>query len=79
MSIVRQLARQLLPERLQRLLRILIVRGRAFTPVYRFSFLAASREATGSPFSFTISRDNVLETLGEKHLPSKRWHNYLPY
>jgi hypothetical protein len=32
-----------------------------------------------SPFAFAISRDNPLEQLGAKHMPTKREHNYLPY
>ncbi len=44
-----------------------------------FSFPDASGEAFQSPYSFFIDRDNFLEKLGEKYLPSKRTHNYLIY
>jgi len=35
--------------------------------------------APASPFPSIVSRDNVLDELGAKHLPTKRDHNYLPY
>lgn len=37
------------------------------------------RASTESPYPSLVDSDNLLHTLGEKHKPTKRPHNYLPY
>ena len=39
----------------------------------------ARGQSLSSPFPFAVSRDNVLDELGKKYMPSKRNHNYLIY
>lgn len=46
---------------------------------YRFTFPASDRKIQGDTSPFIISRDNVLEELGKKYLPTKRTNNYLVY
>jgi hypothetical protein len=69
--------------RLYRSVRRLRNRGRSGaqrpTPEYKLSLPGASPTRRESPYAFAISRDNPLEQLGEKYLPTKRTHNYLPY
>ena len=48
-------------------------------PAHTFSFKNASNNSPKSPFPFVTSKENTLEELGEKYLPSKRLHNYLIY
>ena len=48
-------------------------------PAHTFAFKNASNNPPKSSFPFVISRENTLEELGEKYLPSKRFHNYLIY
>jgi hypothetical protein len=45
----------------------------------RLSFANSPQASPKSPFPFLVSRDNPLEELGAKYMPSKRNHNYLTY
>lgn len=42
-------------------------------------FIDAQASSRQSAFPFVVSRDNPLEQLGAKYMPSKRDHNYLLY
>ncbi|NNE37607.1 MAG: hypothetical protein HKN08_04815 [Gammaproteobacteria bacterium] len=48
-------------------------------PLYKFSFPSSSETSNESRYSFFVDRDNLLEKLAEKYMPSKRTHNYLIY
>ncbi len=79
MNTVRRLARRVLPDGAQRLLRSLIARGQAMRPAHQFSFATAPVHAPRSAFPFLVNTENLLEALGAKYAPSKRDHNYLVY
>ena len=68
-----------LPGWAQDLARRAIVAKRRWQPRARFRFPTARETAHPSAFGFPIERDNPLEQLGAKYLPTKRLHNYLPY
>ncbi len=72
-------AKQVLPKRIQRSLRLLFTRIRVFVAGPGISFSNPPENSPESPFSFPVSRNNILDELGEKYRPSKRTHNYLPY
>jgi hypothetical protein len=75
---LRSLAKQYLPESAQDLL-VLLNRKQLAGRRWRFQFGDAPKEARPSPYAFPIAAGNELEALGEKHQPTKRLHNYLPY
>jgi len=72
-------AKRVLPKRIQEFLRFLIRKKRVFIARPRISFSNPPENSPESPFSFLVSRDNPLDELGAKYLPSKRTHNYLIY
>jgi hypothetical protein len=45
----------------------------------RLSFTNAPETSPKSSFSLFMPKDNPLEELGAKYMPSKRNHNFLPY
>jgi hypothetical protein len=47
--------------------------------VTRRDFSGAPATAAPSPYPFFIKANNELEQLAERHQPSKRLHNYMPY
>jgi hypothetical protein len=72
-------AKEHLPGWAQDLLRRAIVAKRSWMPRARFSFPTARENSHSSAYGFPIAKDNPLEELGAKYLPTKRLHNYLPY
>ena len=72
-------AKECLPGWAQDLARRAIAAKRSWLPHARFSFSTAREAPSASPYGFPISKDNPLEELGAKYLPTKRIHNYLPY
>ncbi len=78
MNIAKIFAKHVLPAWAQNFLRRLRS-PKILMPIYKLSFPGASNNSQKSPFPFVIIRDNLLEKLGEKYLPSKRMHNYLIY
>jgi len=72
-------AKERLPGWAQDLARCAIAAKRRWLPLARFSFSTARKASDASPYGFPISKDNPLEELGAKYLPTKRIHNYLPY
>jgi hypothetical protein len=46
---------------------------------YRVSFHDSGLVRRESPFSFAVSKSNILEELGNKYKPTKQLHNYLIY
>jgi len=79
MKMARSLIRQILPARMKRLLSRFIAKCQALFLRYKFSFPGASTRSQRSPYPFISNKDNFLEKLGEKYLPTKRLHNYLIY
>ena len=82
MSLTRKLTAVLRPvttPRMRGYLGRLQTRMLSAMPAHRPSVAAVSDAGTASPFDFPIDRRNLLEELGEKYLPTKRLHNYLPY
>lgn len=80
MNIANMASKQVLPERIQNVLRFLSRKKLVFVTRPKFSFSSNPPEnSPKSPFSFSVSRNNPLEELGAKYLPSKRLHNYLIY
>jgi hypothetical protein len=47
--------------------------------IHKFDYSPFIKEDTPSPYPFPVSKENLLEELGEKYEPSKRWVNYLPF
>src|SRR2546422_11542363 len=72
-------AKQVLPERTQNVLRFLNRKRRAFVTRPKFSFPNPPENSRTSSFAFFVSRNNLLNELGEKYQPSKRGHDYLIY
>jgi hypothetical protein len=75
----KKLAQQVLPEPLKKIVSFGARKKRALLGRSTFSFSNAPESPRKSAFPFSISRDNPLEKLGEKYLPTKRLHNYLVY
>jgi hypothetical protein len=75
MSIARDLARRILPERIRRWL-LRIYNDFGFVPSLSPEAPAAGQP---SPFSAWVAVPNELTELGDKHCPTKRYHNYLVY
>ena len=78
-NVAQNISKQVLPVWARNQLRHLIAKATSVMPEYRFSFPDASDDSHESPFPFVVDRDNPLERLGERYLPSKRRHNYLLY
>jgi hypothetical protein len=74
-----RVAKQVLPKRIQRSLKLLITKVRVRFTRPRISFSDPPDKPPESPFAFPVTRNNILDELGEKYRPSKRTHNYLPY
>ena len=79
MNIVRNFAKQVLPDWAKNFLLRLISKAQSLMPAYKFLFPGALDNSHKSLFPFVVNRDNLLEKLGEKYLPTKRMHNYLTY
>lgn len=79
MNAAREFSRNFLPKRIQDFLRLLERKTRVFITRPNISFSNPPRNSPKSPFSFPVSRNNPLDELGAKYLPSKRAHNYLIY
>jgi hypothetical protein len=50
-----------------------------FGDTYKFNFTPPTPAQIESPYGFQIQKGNLLEQLGEKYEPTKRWVGYLPY
>lgn len=72
-------AKQVLPKRIQRSLKLMLTKMRVFVTRPGISFPDPPANPPESPYAFPVSGDNILEELGAKYRPSKRTHNYLPY
>lgn len=79
MNRARTLAVQILPAWAKNFLKRPIRKFKALMPAYKFSFPYAPDKQGKSHFPCIVNRDNLLEKLGEKYLPSKRGQNYLVY
>ena len=78
-NMVKGVAKQVLPKRIQDFLRFLIRKKRVLISRPKISFSNPPENSPKSPFLFPVSRNNPLDELGAKYLPSKRTHNYLIY
>jgi len=76
---LRSLAKEHLPQRAQDLLRRGVAAKRTWSPRPRFGFATAPKIPAASPYPSPVARDNPLDELGAKYLPTKRLHNYLPH
>lgn len=81
----RRFAKRVLPKRARtwllsrRWLLYLIRKRRSLIAPKRLFFAHSPDDSLQSPFPFLVSKNNVLEELGTKYMPSKRTHNYLAY
>lgn len=48
-------------------------------PARTITFDHVPDSRASSPYKFIVNQDNELERLGERHQPTKRNHDYLPY